>query len=230
MPGRPLISERHVQAALAAGRNQLAVPEGALVTALARDLAREKGVELVPESQAPSASSARPEASAPPKTLALGCDHAGFAYKDALREHAESLGWTVRDVGASSTDSVDYPDFTFAVARLVQTGATARGLMIDGVGVGSAMVANKVPGVRAALCPDVFSAFNARAHNDANVLTLGSRTQGVESAKRVLAEFLSVDFEGGRHAKRVQKIMDVEARFLPEQSGRSLPRTRSGDS
>ena len=91
--------------------------------------------------------------------------------------------------------------------------------MIDGVGVGSAMVANKVPGVRAALCPDVFSAFNARAHNDANVLTLGSRTMGVEVCKRVLAEFLAVAFEGGRHARRVQKITDVEARFLPGAEG-----------
>jgi ribose 5-phosphate isomerase B len=87
--------------------------------------------------------------------------------------------------------------------------------MLDGVGVGSAMVANKVPGVRAALCPDVFSAYNARAHNDANVLTLGSRTMGIESCKRILAEFLKTDFEGGRHATRVDKIRDVEARFLP---------------
>jgi ribose 5-phosphate isomerase B len=85
--------------------------------------------------------------------------------------------------------------------------------MLDGAGVGSAMVANKVPGVRAALCPDVFSAYNARAHNDANVLTLGSRTMGLEPCKRVLAEFLTTPFEGGRHAARVQKIRDVEARF-----------------
>jgi ribose 5-phosphate isomerase B len=109
---------------------------------------------------------------------------------------------------------VDYPDFAFAVARLVQGGACRLGLVLDGAGVGSAMVANKVPGVRAALCADVFSAYNARAHNDANVLTLGSRTMGLEPCKRVLAEFLSAPFEGGRHAGRVQKIRDVEARFL----------------
>ncbi|MEM1056064.1 MAG: ribose 5-phosphate isomerase B [Bacteroidota bacterium] len=215
MPGRPLLSERHVRDALDAGLTRLGVPEGALVTALARDLAKEKGIALVP---AASLSPAAPEAdrpAAPPHTLALGCDHAGFSFKEALTAHAETLGWTVRDVGTHSTESVDYPDFAFAVARLVQTGEVSRGLMIDGVGVGSAMVANKVPGVRAALCPDVFSAFNARAHNDANVLTLGSRTMGIESAKRVLAEFLGVDFEGGRHERRVDKIRDVEARFLP---------------
>ena len=215
MPGRPLVSERHVREALASGAARLAVPERALVTALARDLAKDAGLALVPESEAaPVASGARgPEP--PPKTLAVGCDHGGFELKAPLVAHAESLGWTVRDVGTHSTDSVDYPDFAFAVARLVQTGQVARGLMIDGVGVGSAMVCNKVPGVRAALCPDVFSAFNARAHNDANVITLGSRTMGAESCKRILAEFLSTEHEGGRHAARVQKILDVEARFLP---------------
>ncbi|HIG75470.1 MAG TPA: ribose 5-phosphate isomerase B [Bacteroidetes bacterium] len=226
MPGRALISERHVRDALDAGLSRLGVPENALVTALARDLAADRGLALVPAAELAPAPAATNAPAPPPKTLALGCDHAGFEMKAAMRAHAESLGWTVRDVGTHSAESVDYPDFAFAVARLVQTGEVARGLMIDGVGVGSAMVANKVPGVRAALCPDVFSAFNARAHNDANLLTLGSRTMGVESAKRVLAEFLSVEFEGGRHGRRVDKIRDVEARFLP---GDSLPRTRSGD-
>ena len=220
MPSRPLVSERDVLAALAAGHARLAVPPNALVTALARDTARERGVEIVTQSGAPAALPADPpRQAAPARTLALACDHAGFDIKDALAAHARSLGWTVTDLGTSSTDSVDYPDFAYAVARLVHLGQTARGLMIDGVGVGSAIVANKVPGVRAALCPDVFSAFNARAHNDANVLTLGSRTMGVESCKRVLAEFLGTDFEGGRHQRRVDKIRDVEARFLPGAPG-----------
>ncbi|MGB3544583.1 ribose 5-phosphate isomerase B, partial [Rubrivirga sp.] len=153
------------------------------------------------------------------KTLAVGCDHAGFDFKDALAEHARSLGWTVTDLGTTSTESVDYPDFAYAVARSVHLGRVEVGLMIDGVGVGSAMVANKVPGVRAAPCPNTFAAFNARAHNDANVLTLGSRTMGIEVCKRVLEEFLATDFEGGRHARRVDKITDVEARFLPGAAG-----------
>lgn len=213
---RPLVTERTVLAALDAGRTYVEVPEGALVTALARDTARDRGVTLAPAPPPDgSASAPAPAATAPPKTLAVGCDHAGFAYKADLADHARSLGWTVRDLGTDSEAAVDYPDFAFAVARAVQTGAVQYGLMLDGVGVGSAMVANKLPGVRAALCPDVFSAFNARAHNDANVLTLGSRTMGVETCKRVLAEFLSVPFEGGRHAARVEKISDVEARFLP---------------
>jgi len=216
-----LVSERTVLDALDAGQSRLAVPAGALVTALARDTARERGLTFVTDTGAPAATPTDPpaRAEAPAKTLALGCDHAGFDLKDALAAHARSLGWAVTDLGTHSTDSVDYPDFAYAVARLVHLGHAARGLMIDGVGVGSAIVANKVPGVRAALCPDVFSAFNARAHNDANVLTLGSRTMGVEVGKRVLAEFLAVDFEGGRHQRRVQKILDVEARFLPGAEG-----------
>ncbi len=236
MPSRPLVSEQTVLAALAAGQTSVPVPPGALVTAQARDTAKAKGVEMraVASGQSPVAEpnpvggadhTSRFATGHSPlptgqKSLALGCDHAGFAYKAAVADHARSLGWTVVDVGTDSEAAVDYPDFAFAVARAVHAGQVRVGVMIDGVGVGSAMVANKLPGVRAALCPDVFSAFNARAHNDANVLTLGSRTMGVETCRRVLAEFLGVAFEGGRHAARVQKIADVEARFLP---GAGLP-------
>ena len=221
MPSRPLVSERTVLDAVAAGRRELAVPEGALVTSLARDTARDQGVRLVPQGTAtvPDPTPAAASAEAPPRTLAVGCDHAGFEIKGDVAEHARALGWTVTDVGTDSAESVDYPDFAYAVGRLVHLGRVRLGLMIDGVGVGSAIVANKLPGVRAALCPDVFSAFNARAHNDANVLTLGSRTMGVEVCKRVLAEFLQTEFEGGRHARRVAKIGDVEARFLPGAPG-----------
>ena len=243
MASRPLISERTVLAAAAAGQASIPVPPGALVTAQARDTAKARSIRLAPEaagSGQPAAGDARPDGAAsrsplrsgftraaPPTTLALGCDHAGFAYKAALAGHAAALGWTVVDVGTDSEAAVDYPDFAFAVARAVHTGQVRFGVMLDGVGVGSAMVANKLPGVRAALCPDVFSAFNARAHNDANVLTLGSRTMGVETCRRVLAEFLAVAFEGGRHAARVQKIADVEARFMPgagQPGGAGLPR------
>ncbi len=216
-----LVSERTVLDAVAAGQRTLAVPEGALVTALARDTAKDHGIQFVTGAGAPAATPTDPPrlAEAPARTLAVACDHAGFDIKDALAEHARSLGWAVTDLGTDSTESVDYPDFAYAVARLVHLGRVQRGLMIDGVGVGSAIVANKVPGVRAALCPSTFAAFNARAHNDANVLTLGSRTMGVEVCKRVLAEFLATDFEGGRHQRRVDKIRDVEARFLPGAPG-----------
>ena len=228
MASRPLVSERTVLAAAAAGQASIPVPPNALVTAQARDTAKARSIRLdvgtpdapttAPQTAAVQTAAVQSAAMPDPRAarrLALGCDHAGFAYKTALAAHAASLGWTVVDVGTDSEAAVDYPDFAFAVARAVHAGHVRFGVMLDGVGVGTAMVANKLPGVRAALCPDVFSAFNARAHNDANVLTLGSRTMGVETCRRVLAEFLSVAFEGGRHAGRLQKIADVEARFLP---------------
>jgi ribose 5-phosphate isomerase B len=218
MPKRPLITERDLRRAEAEGHRTLVIAPNTLVTALARDYARDHGITLTERTVAPEPASkpaapARPEA--PPRTLALGCDHAGFAIKAALAEHARSLGWTITDVGTDSDARCDYPDFAYAVARLVALGEVRFGLMIDGVGVGSAMVATKVPTVRAACCASEFAAFNARAHNDANVLTLGSRTSGIEVCKRILSTFLDTKFEGGRHAERVQKIVDVEARFLP---------------
>lgn len=213
MPKR-LLSERDILDAARAGKSQVVVELGTLVTSLAKDAARDKNIAIVERKDGDRPESVHSSLEGN-KILAIGCDHAGFAYKGGLIGHADKLGWKAIDVGTNSEASVDYPDFAFAVAELVRKGETRFGLMIDGVGVGSAMVANKVTGVRAALCPDVFSAFNARAHNDANVLTLGSRTMGIESCKRILAEFLSTDFEGGRHAKRVGKLLDVEARFLP---------------
>ncbi|CAN5470903.1 hypothetical protein BH23BAC4_BH23BAC4_02170 [soil metagenome] len=216
MAGRPLITEQTVLDAARAGQKALRVPEIALVTALATDAARDRGITIeigTPEAAPDTTSTApRPEA---PKRLAVGCDHGGFAYKAALIEHTKVLGWDVLDLGTNSEAAVDYPDYALAVALAVARGHARYGLMIDGAGVGSAMVANKVPGIRAACCGDVFSAFNARAHNDAHVLTLGSRTMGIEVCKRILSEFLQTPFEGGRHAARLQKIIDVEARFLP---------------
>ncbi len=222
MSKRPLISERDVRRAHADGHRTLVVAPNALVTALARDFARDHGLALTERAEPDAATDcgcapAGPCAchDAPPNTLALGCDHAGFAYKQALADHARALGWTVTDVGTDSDARCDYPDFAYAVARLVALGTVQLGVMIDGVGVGSAMVANKLPTIRAACCASEFAAFNARAHNDANVLTLGSRTEGIEVCKGVLETFLTTAFEGGRHAERVQKIADVEARFLP---------------
>lgn len=216
---RPLITERHIREALAQGVNALTIPQNAIVTALAHDSAREKGLTLThgESGNAPSSSSEQPKA--PPKSLAVGCDHAGFSIKKDLAAHAESEGFKGIDLGTTSPQPVDYPEIAYAVARAVALGQARFGLIIDGVGVGSAIVANKVPGIRAVLCPDVFSAFNARAHNDANILTLGSRTIGIESSKRILSEFLKTPFEGGRHARRVGKIEDVERRFPANMGG-----------
>lgn len=213
MPKKTLITEAQVRTAAANGQTTLAVPPNALITPLARDTARELGVAFATE--LPSVS---PPAPSHPKThvLALGSDHGGFEMKEDLKPLLKDWGWQVLDVGTSSVKSCDYPDFAFAVARAVALGKADVGIMIDGAGLGSAMVCNKVPGVRAACAYNEFTAWNARAHNNANVLTLGSRTLGIEVVKRICQTFLATDFEGGRHAKRVDKISDVEARFAPQ--------------
>jgi ribose 5-phosphate isomerase B len=142
--------------------------------------------------------------------IALGSDHAGFALKDHLRRHLEAQGHAVSDLGTHSTESTDYPDHAAAVGRAVASGEAARGLLVCGTGVGMAMAANKVRGVRAANCNNLFAAHLARAHNDANVLTLGAREVAPEHAAAILDAFLATAFEGGRHARRIQKIADLE--------------------
>jgi len=147
-------------------------------------------------------------------SVALGADHGGYPLKETIKSHLASLGYVVVDCGTNSTEAVDYPDFAYAVARLVSEGKAWRGIVVDGAGIGSAMAANKVPGVRAALCYDHATAVNSREHNDANVLTLGAGLIGPNLAKQIVETWLKTDFGGGRHAKRVDKIVEVERRFL----------------
>ena len=134
--------------------------------------------------------------------------------KEVIRAYLQELGYAIKDCGAFSSESVDYHDFAYAVARLVSEGQAWRGVMIDGAGIGSCMVANKVPGVRASLCYDLSTAMNAREHNNANVLTLGGRLIGENLAKEIVKTWLETEFAGGRHERRVNKIMEVEKRFL----------------
>jgi ribose 5-phosphate isomerase B len=150
------------------------------------------------------------------EVVALGADHGGFALKEALKEFVAGLGYTVVDCGTNSTDAVDYPDFAYAVARLVSAGEAWRGILVDGAGIGSAMAANKVPGVRAALCYDHATALNSREHNDANVLTLGAGLIGINLAKQIAQTWLAAPFGGGRHQRRVDKIVEIEKRFLKD--------------
>jgi len=146
--------------------------------------------------------------------VALGADHGGFALKQTLKDYLTELGYTVRDCGTHSTDPVDYPDLAYAVARLVGSGEAWRGIMLDGAGIGSAMAANKVPGVRAALCYDYSSAVNSREHNDANVLTLGAGLIGVALARQIVQTWLTTAYAGGRHQRRIDKLTEIEKRFL----------------
>lgn len=140
--------------------------------------------------------------------VGLGADHAGFALKQILVEGVRELGHAVVDFGTHSADSVDYPDVALAVARAVLAGTIDRGILICGTGVGMAIAANRLRGVRAAHASDSFTTRLARLHNDAQILTLGSRVIGPGVALELTSVFLSTGFEGGRHARRVAKIDD----------------------
>lgn len=155
------------------------------------------------------------------ETIALGADHGGFALKEKLAVFLREKGQTVVDCGTTSSDAVDYPDFAHAVAAKVASGECRWGIVVDGAGIGSAMVANKVPGVRAALCYDLSSARNSREHNHANVLTLGAGLIGEGLAKQIVEEWLKTPWGEGRHAKRVEKIAAVETRYLRESGTRA---------
>ncbi len=140
------------------------------------------------------------------KPVAIASDHAGFDLKQTLSKELALMGYDVLDLGADGTDSVDYPDFGQSLARAIQEDRAERGVLICGTGIGISMAANRFSGVRAAVCHDETSARLAREHNDANVLALGARMLGVEVAKDCLRTFLTTDFSGGRHARRVAKI------------------------
>lgn len=187
----------------------LRVPIGTIITPSAREVAASRGVRIaeLPEDQL--------SALAPPeKTIAIGADHGGFGLKEALKPLIESLGFQVRDVGVHEEKAADYPDLARKVAELVAAGTARRGVSIDGAGIGSCMAANKVPGVRAALCYDKASARNSREHNDSNVLTLGARLLTQTQAEDVLRTWIATPFAGGRHQARVQKIIDIEQHYL----------------
>jgi len=142
--------------------------------------------------------------------LAIGSDHAGYELKQHLIGLLE-VDYEVIDLGTGSTESCDYPQFCAAVGRAVRDGEAEVGIVLGGSGQGEQLAANKVHGVRAALCNDLFTARLARAHNDANVLSMGARVVGVGLAEEILATFLATDFEGGRHARRVAQVMAIEA-------------------
>jgi ribose 5-phosphate isomerase B len=148
------------------------------------------------------------------KLVAIGADHGGFELKENLRAYITELGFDVRDMGTYNKNPVDYPEFAHAVAQLVSTGKAWRGIVIDGAGIGSCIVANKVPGVRAGMAYDISSATNSREHNDTNVLTLGAGLIGVNLARQIVKTWLATEFGGGRHAPRVDKIMAVERQYF----------------
>jgi ribose 5-phosphate isomerase B len=197
------VTEADVRDAARTGRT-LRVAAGAVITPAARDVARALGVALEETEDTDARAHGR-------MVVALGADHGGFPLKEHLKAALAAAGFELLDLGTHDTQPVDYPDLAVAVARAVAEGRAWRGIMIDGAGIGSAMAANKVAGIRAALCYDLTTAQNAREHNDANVLTLGGTLIGTRLAVDIARTFLTADFGGGRHARRVDKINSLDA-------------------
>ena len=204
----PALTEQRL-AHLAPGASVQLTPNQ-IVTPLARDAARERGINVI----GPAGVPASIERTAAVKVVAIGSDHGGYELKKLVHAYLIELGYTPLDCGTFSTEAVDYPDLALAVAELVAGGRAWRGIVIDGAGIGSCMAANKVPHIRAALCYDQATALNSREHNDANVLTLGAGLIGPALAKQIVKTWLDTPFGGGRHAKRVNKIIAIEQRYL----------------
>jgi len=142
--------------------------------------------------------------------IAIGCDHGGFELKNKIIEHLTKKGIECKDFGCYSTESVDYPDYGYPVAKAVADGEFERGILVCGTGIGMSIVANKVDGIRCALCGDTFSAHATREHNDSNVLALGGRVIGQGLALDIVDIWLNTDFIGSYHVKRLEKIKEIE--------------------
>jgi ribose 5-phosphate isomerase B len=183
----------------------LRIAEGARLTPLAADIVNDRKIEMVRRMPRGGSKTV--------KLIALGADHGGFKMKEELKRFLNELGHRVHDFGTNSEDAVDYPDFAHAVARAVADGTADAGIIIDGAGVGSAITANKVPGVRAAACYSVAVARNSREHNDANVLTLGSKTIGDGEMREIVQAWLATEISEERHRKRVSKIEAIERQY-----------------
>ncbi len=179
-----------------------------------RVLKRTLGLGEVPQLRPPVSTSPASSPASAGKAVAIGSDHGGYAMKETLKGYLKEQGYTVTDLGTTDgKTAVDYPDFARAVAEQVGAGKAWRGIVVDGAGIGSAMVANKIAGVRAAACYDYSTALNSREHNDANVLSLGAGLTGEALVKLIVKTFLETPFGGGRHQGRVDKIIALD-RFI----------------
>ncbi|QYO67326.1 RpiB/LacA/LacB family sugar-phosphate isomerase [Leptolyngbya sp. 7M] len=185
--------------------SRLRIKRDSKFTPLARDIVLERGIELIIKEERIVGTKV--------KTIAIGADHGGFELKEKLKPFIENLGISIRDFGTHSTDPVDYPDIALAVGRAIAGSSADAGILIDGAGIGSAMAANKVNGVRAAACYSVKLAINAREHNGANVLTLGSSITSFDEAASIVEAFIAHDISEERHLRRVGKIVSIEREF-----------------
>lgn len=153
------------------------------------------------------------------KRIAVASDHAGFELKEKIKEHLKSAGYEVLDLGTDNTESVDYPDYAEKLALKISTGEVSEGVLCCGTGIGMSIAANKFPGVRAAVVVNEFMARMAKEHNNANVLCLSGRITDSETAKKLVDVWLNAEFEGGRHERRVRKIIEIEKKQRKENRG-----------
>ena len=198
---------------------ELAITDDTLITPLAREEAERRGItfRIAPSRDRKTSSSAASREASPEKSarvVAIGADHGGFDLKQQLKGYLRDWGYQVLDLGTDSAEAVDYPDYAEAVGNAVARGEAWLGIVLDSAGIGSSIAANKVPGVRAALCYDRATARNSREHNDANVLTLGAKLIAPEAAREIVALWLSTPFAGGRHQRPVDKIRGIEERSV----------------
>lgn len=201
---KAVITEADVRG-LAAGA-KLLIREDAIITPAAQDVIRERKIEIRHRTSRAAVGKQR--------LIAVGADHGGYEMKEQVKALLAELGYRHRDFGTDGPEAVDYPDLAHAVARAVAEGQCDLGIIVDGAGIGSCMTANKVPGVRAALCYDAATARNSREHNYANVLTLGGRMISAEQMREIVAAWLATPEGEARHGKRVAKIMAIERQYL----------------
>jgi ribose 5-phosphate isomerase B len=197
---RSVLTARDLESTADGG--EISVSSDTLITPLAREEAERRRISIRLVEPTNSGQ--------PGRTVAIGADHGGYELKEQLRSHLRDWGYTVLDQGTDGPSAVDYPDFAEAVANAVVRGAAWRGIVIDSAGIGSAIAANKVPGARAAQCHDRATARNSREHNDANIISLGAKLIAPETAREIVAIWLDTQFGGGRHQRRIDKIIAIE--------------------
>ncbi len=212
-----LLTENDVRKAEKEGTSEILVDDHTVLTPSALDVARRLGLTVKWERKGFTRLLGDRVAKSSEKkamSISVGSDHAGYQLKEYLKAALAQRGYLVIDRGAFSEASVDYPDIALQVAQDVSQRRAWRGIIVDGAGIGSAIVANKLPGVRAANCASVAAAKNSREHNDANILTLGAGMVDEATALQIVEVWLTTDFAGGRHERRVKKILKIERRYL----------------
>lgn len=204
---RLLITEKEIMRAFNTHQN-IEISSNAIITPLAHDMAKEKNVRIIIDHQTIMDNKKLKVKNI--QKIAIGSDHGGYDLKEKIKNYLFTQGYMYKDFGTHSKASVDYPDFAFPVARSVISGECDMGIVIDGAGIGSAICANKINGILAAVCHDKFTAKIAREHDNANILTMGANVISTIMAKEVTRIFLTTEFAGGRHTKRIEKILKIE--------------------